>query len=85
MDPNQLFPWLVGGGGVITLVFVAISILAACISALIPVAIIGAVGDRLISIRGSRDAYDIVERYPVGADVTVFYDPANPAEASLER
>ncbi len=43
------------------------------------------VGDRLFSIRGSRDAYDIVERYPIGADVTVFYDPANPAEAALER
>jgi hypothetical protein len=30
-------------------------------------------------------AQSIVDRYPVGATVTVFYDPANPAEATLER
>lgn len=27
----------------------------------------------------------IVERYPVGSEVIVFYDPANPREAILER
>ena len=26
-----------------------------------------------------------VERYPVGSEVTVFYDPADPSEAILER
>jgi hypothetical protein len=30
-------------------------------------------------------AQRIVERYPVGSDVLVFYDPANPSEAILER
>ncbi|MEJ5223897.1 MAG: DUF3592 domain-containing protein [Anaerolineales bacterium] len=43
------------------------------------------VGDRFISARTSREAYDLVDRYPVGADVTVFYDPANPDESALER
>ena len=32
-----------------------------------------------------RSAYDIVDSYPVGKDVTVYYDPNNPEEAALER
>lgn len=32
-----------------------------------------------------RNAYDTVDRYPVGASVTVYYNPASPAQAALER
>jgi hypothetical protein len=43
-------------------------------------------GDRFLG-RGwsSRDAYSAVDRYPEGASVTVYYNPANPAESALER
>lgn len=30
-------------------------------------------------------AYDAVNRYPVGAEVTVYYDPADPSQAVLEQ
>ncbi len=43
------------------------------------------VGDRFINTRTSREAYNLVDRYPAGMDVTVFYDPSNPAESALER
>jgi len=33
----------------------------------------------------SRAAYDMVDKYPVGADVTVYYDPENPEQSALER
>ncbi len=33
----------------------------------------------------SPDAYAVVDRYPVGTSVTVYYNPDNPAEAGLER
>jgi hypothetical protein len=33
----------------------------------------------------SRTAYDAVDKYPVGADVTVYYDPENPEISALER
>jgi len=33
----------------------------------------------------SRAAYDIVEKYPVGSDVVVYFDPENPALSALER
>jgi len=42
-------------------------------------------GDRFMRVAGSREAYEIVERYPVSAVVPVYYDPANPNEAALER
>ena len=42
-------------------------------------------GDTLLSIRASGDAYKIIDRYPEGATVTVYYDPADPAQAALER
>ena len=147
MDPNQLFPWLVGGG---TFLGVAITILSVCCSITLPLGIVGGIGyyvykrsqlakvaqqvaQSWISTRGqvvlsrvevsggetttvsprvvyqyqvgaqtyqseviragsqffnvtnSRMAYDTVDRYPVGATVTVYYNPANPAEAALER
>jgi hypothetical protein len=34
---------------------------------------------------GSRDSYDMVDKYPVDAEVTVYYDPENPQMSSLER
>jgi hypothetical protein len=33
----------------------------------------------------SRDAYDTVDRYPVGTMVTVYYDPADPQQSALEH
>lgn len=42
-------------------------------------------GDRYFSVRFAGEARKTVERYPAGAQVTVFYNPANPAESALER
>lgn len=42
-------------------------------------------GDQFASIRVSGDAQKTIARYPAGATVVVFYNPANPAEAALER
>ncbi|MCG2788276.1 MAG: DUF3592 domain-containing protein [Anaerolineae bacterium] len=42
-------------------------------------------GDRFMRSGSSRDAYETVDLYPPGASVTVYYDPANPAESALER
>ena len=33
----------------------------------------------------SRAAYDTVDKYPIGAEVTVYYDPENPEQSALER
>ena len=41
-------------------------------------------GDRFFSV-GSGNAYDVVDQYPVGSAVIVYYNPANPAESGLER
>lgn len=42
-------------------------------------------GDKFLTMRTSRQAYDLTDRYPVDATVTVYYNPANPAESALER
>lgn len=42
-------------------------------------------GDKFMRSGSSRDAYETIDRYPEGRQVTVYYDPANPAEAALER
>jgi hypothetical protein len=42
-------------------------------------------GDHVFRVSVSGEAYDVVDRYPVGAQVAVFYNPANPAQACLER
>jgi hypothetical protein len=34
---------------------------------------------------GGSWAHKVVERYPAGAQVMVYYDPNNPSEAVLER
>jgi hypothetical protein len=42
-------------------------------------------GDVYMAVRKRRAAYDLVDKYPVGAQVTVYFDPANPGMAALER
>lgn len=42
-------------------------------------------GDVHISSYSSRTAYDTVDKYPVGSEVTVYYDPENPEQSALER
>jgi membrane protein implicated in regulation of membrane protease activity len=42
-------------------------------------------GDKFMTSYSSRQAYDTVDLYPVGSEVTVFYDPSNPAESALSR
>jgi len=42
-------------------------------------------GEKFWSARTGRDAYDTIDRYPEGLEVTVNYSPANPAETALER
>ena len=42
-------------------------------------------GDQFMRTYSSRSAYDTVDRYPVGATVTVYYDPADPQQSALER
>ena len=43
-------------------------------------------GDSLMPRGGtSTQAYATIDRYPEGAPVTVYYNPANPSESALER
>ena len=42
-------------------------------------------GDDTGGIRLHGDASRTLERYPVGSNVTVYYDPDDPANAALER
>lgn len=42
-------------------------------------------GSNYFRVQGSREPYLIVDRYPVGAQVMVYYNPANPADSALER
>jgi hypothetical protein len=43
-------------------------------------------GDERLRIQmGDAAAYETVERHPIGASLTVFYNPVNPAESALER
>ena len=42
-------------------------------------------GDKYWAARTSQEAYNTIDRYPEGLEVTVYYNPANPAEATLER
>lgn len=42
-------------------------------------------GDGVLTTYPSGDAYDIVDRYPVGSAVVVYYNPLNPADCALER
>jgi hypothetical protein len=42
-------------------------------------------GEQFLNVRVFGQAQATVARYPIGANVTVYYDPANPAESALER
>ncbi len=42
-------------------------------------------GEQFLNVRVHGQAQAAVARYPVGASITVYYDPANPAESALER
>ncbi len=42
-------------------------------------------GEQYLNVRIYGQAQETSARYPVGASVTVFYNPANPAESALER
>ena len=42
-------------------------------------------GEQYLNVRIYGQAQETSARYPVGASVTVYYNPANPAESALER
>jgi len=42
-------------------------------------------GEQFFNVRLMGDAQKTIERYPVGAQVMVHYNPENPAESALER
>lgn len=42
-------------------------------------------GDQFLTVRVAGQAQATVARYPIGKSVTVYYDPADPAESALER
>ena len=42
-------------------------------------------GEQFFNIRIMGEAQATVARYPIGAQVMVYYNPANPAESALER
>jgi len=42
-------------------------------------------GEKFWSARTGRDAYNTIDRYPEGATVTVYYNPANHEESALKR
>jgi len=43
------------------------------------------VGDKFLKVNIAGQAQKTVDKYPIGAKVTVYYDPNNPAECALER
>ncbi len=42
-------------------------------------------GEQFLNVRISGQAEATVQKYPIGSTVTVYYNPANPAESVLER
>lgn len=42
-------------------------------------------GEQYLNISFAGQAQEIVNRYPIGTTVTVYYNPDNPAESALER
>ncbi|MBI3151553.1 MAG: DUF3592 domain-containing protein [Chloroflexi bacterium] len=42
-------------------------------------------GEQFLSVRVAGQAQETVNRYPIGATVTVYYNPSNPSESALER
>ena len=43
------------------------------------------VGEQYLNVRVMGQAQVTVALYPIGTNVTVYYNPANPAESALER
>lgn len=43
------------------------------------------VGDKYLKVNVSWQAQETVDKYPIGKQVTVYYDPNNPQECALER
>jgi len=42
-------------------------------------------GEQYLNVRVMGQAQATVARYPIGTNVTVYYNPANPANSALER
>ena len=42
-------------------------------------------GEQFFNVRIMGQAQETVNRYPIGAQVMVYYNPANPQESALER
>lgn len=42
-------------------------------------------GDQFFQSYTSSQSYDVVDKYPVGSKVTVYYNPKDPTQAALER
>jgi len=42
-------------------------------------------GEQFLNVRMTGQAQTTAARYLIGAEVTVYYNPANPAESALER
>ena len=42
-------------------------------------------GEQFLNVRVTGQAQATVNRYPIGAAVTVYYNPTNPSECALER
>ena len=42
-------------------------------------------GDEFLKVNIPSQAQKTVDKYPIGKQVTVYYDPNNPAESALER
>lgn len=42
-------------------------------------------GEQFLTVRVPGQAQAIVSRYPASAQVTVYYNPANPSDAALEK
>lgn len=43
------------------------------------------VGDKFLKVNLPSQAHATVDKYPIGKEVTVYYDPTNPAESGLEK
>ena len=42
-------------------------------------------GDQFYESHSTQQSYDLIDKYPVGAQVTVYYNPKDPTQAALER
>ena len=74
------FEWTAAGFSIFT------TIAGAACAVILPVLILGGIGYLLYKRnQQSGAARQTVARYPIGASVTVYYNPSNPAESALER